>query len=41
MMIQAHAKEIDFIFFEEAFGRLKEQVVFSEDLEELYDDLVM
>jgi len=36
--IQAHAKEVDFIFFKEAFGGLKEQVVFSKDLEEFNDD---
>ncbi len=40
-MIQVHAEEVDFIFFKEAFGRLKEQVVFSKDLEEFYDNLVM
>jgi len=39
--IQAHAEEVDFILFKEAFGRLKEQVVFSKDLEELNYDLAV
>jgi len=36
-----HAEEVDFILFEEAFGRSKEQVVFSKDLEEFHDDLMI
>ncbi len=41
MMVQAHSKKVDFVFFKEAFGRSKEQVVFSKDLEELNYDLAM
>ncbi len=40
-MVQLHAKEVDFIFFKKAFGRLEEQVVFSKDLEEFNDNLAM
>ncbi len=39
--IQVLAKEVDFIFFKEAFGRSEEQVVFSKDLEEFSDDLTV
>ena len=41
MTVQAHAKEVNFVFFKKAFGGLEEQVVFLKDLEELYDDLAM
>jgi hypothetical protein len=34
MAVQAHAEEIDFIFFKDTFGWLKEQVIFMEDLKE-------
>jgi len=41
MSVQAHAEEVNFILFEEAFGGSEEQVVFLKDLEEFYDDLVI
>ncbi len=40
-MVQAHAKEVGFTSFKEAFGWLEEQVVFSEDLEEFEYDLLV
>ena len=41
VMVQVHAKEVNFILFKAAFGRLEEQVVFSKDLEEFDYDLAI
>ena len=39
--VQAHTEEVDFIFFLDTFHRLKEQMVFLEDLEEFKYNLVV